>query len=294
MSIRELRLPDNWVVRNLAWLGYKFNSFIMVLGEMSVMTFWAFVNFFSPPWRKDKVQEVLWQSYDVAIKSLPIAIITSFFTGGVMALQLTYSLSRFGLKTYVGTMVSMSIVRELGPVLTCLLVGGRVGAGMCAEIGSMTLTEQIDAMRSLGADPLVKLVAPRLLACILMFPVLTMLADVVGLWGGMLVTRQEAGLEAGFYWNSIKAYMWWEDYAVGIIKTFFFGYAVAIVGCYYGLKVAGGAEGLGRATTFTVVLGLILILILDYFLSKVLLLWLIYGAEAQQQAAAEILRWVAA
>ena len=289
MSAESRTWQDNLFIRNLAWLGSKFNNLVLTLGEISIMTFWAFINFFGPPWRKDKIKELLWQCYDVAIKSLPIAVITSFFTGGVMALQLTYSLSRFGLKTYVGTMVSMSIVRELGPVLTCLLVGGRVGSGMCAEIGSMTLTEQIDAMRSLGADPLVKLVAPRLLACIFMFPVLTMLADVVGLWGGMLVTYQEARLDPGFYWNSIKAYMWWQDYAVGIIKTFFFGYSVAIIGCYYGLKVVGGAEGLGRATTFTVVLSLIVILILDYFLSKILLLWLIYGAAAQQ-ASAEILK----
>jgi len=285
-------LVNNMLARNLAWLGSKFNNFIEALGEITLMTFWSFVNFFSFPWRMDKIKEVLWQCYDVAIKSLPIVAITAFFTGGVMALQLTYSLSRFGLKTYVGTMVSMSIVRELAPVLTCLLVGGRVGAGMCAEIGSMTLTEQIDAMRSLGADPLVKLVAPRMLACILMFPVITLLADVIGLWGGMLVVWQEAQLEPGFYWNSIKAYMWWEDYAVGVFKTFFFGYAVAIIGCYHGLKVVGGAEGLGRAVTFTVVLSLIVILISDYFLSKVLLLWLIYGAEAQQQAAVELFRMV--
>ena len=268
--------------RSLQRLGAHTNNFILYLGEITVMTFWTFVNFFSPPYRLSKFQDFMWQCYDVAIKSLPIAVITSAFTGAVMALQLTYSLKRFGLKTFVGTMVAMSLVRELAPVLTSLLVGGRVGAGMCAEIGSMTLTEQIDAMRSLGADPLVKLVAPRVLACLLMFPVLTLLADVVGIWGGMLITWREAGVDPGFYWNSIQAYMWWEDYAVGVFKTFFFGYAVAIIGCYQGLKVTGGAEGLGRATTFTVVMGLIVILISDYFLSKLLLIWLIYGAAAQQ------------
>jgi phospholipid/cholesterol/gamma-HCH transport system permease protein len=125
-------------------------------------------------------------------------------------------------------------------------------------------------------------VAPRVLACILMFPVLTLLSDVVGMYGGMIITWREAGVEPGFFWNSIKAYMWWEDYAVGVFKTFFFGYAVGIIGCYQGLKVIGGAEGLGRATTFTVVLSLLVILISDYFLSKVLLLWLIYGAAAEQ------------
>jgi phospholipid/cholesterol/gamma-HCH transport system permease protein len=257
-------------------------NLIIYLGEIAVMSFWTFVNFFSPPYRLSKLQDFLWQCYDVAIKSLPIAVITSAFTGAVMALQLTYSLSRFGLKSFVGTMVSMSLVRELAPVLTSLLVGGRVGSGMCAQIGSMTLTEQIDAMRSLGADPLVKLVAPRVLACIIMFPLLTLLADVIGIYGGMLITWREAGVDPGFYWNSIKAYTWWEDYAVGVFKTFFFGYAVAIIGCYQGLKVTGGAEGLGRATTFTVVMGLIVILVSDYFLSKMLLLWLIYGAAAQQ------------
>ena len=278
------RYGRNLLLENIAWLGDWVTRLVIGLGEVTAMSFWCMVNFFGPPWRLDKLKEFMWQCYDVAIKSLPIAVITSFFTGGVMAPQLTYSLSRFGLKTYVGTMVSMSIVRELAPVLTCLLVGSRVGSGMCAQIGSMTLTEQIDAMRSLGADPLVKLVAPRVLACILMFPVLTLLADAVGLWGGMLVTWREAQLDAGFYWNSIKAYMWWQDYAVGVFKTFFFGYAVAIIGCHQGLNVTGGAEGLGRSTTFTVVLSLIVILISDYFLSKMLLLWLIYGAAAEQQA----------
>ncbi len=275
-------LLQNPLMRWLDRLGQTGNNFIIYLGEISIMTFWTFVNFFRPPFRLSKFQEFMWQCWDVAIKSLPIAVVTALFTGAVMALQLTYSLSRFGLKTYVGTMVSMSLVRELAPVLTALLVGGRVGAGICAEIGSMTLSEQIDAMRSLGADPLVKLVAPRVLACILMFPVLTLLADVIGMYGGMIITWREAGVEPGFFWNSIKAYMWWEDYAVGVLKTFFFGYAVGIIGCYQGLKVIGGAEGLGRATTFTVVLSLLVILIFDYFLSKVLLLWLIYGAAAEQ------------
>ncbi len=273
---------DNPLSRLLQRLGMHATNLIIYLGEIAVMSFWTFVNFFSPPYRLSKLQDFLWQCYDVAIKSLPIAVITSAFTGAVMALQLTYSLSRFGLKSFVGTMVSMSLVRELAPVLTSLLVGGRVGSGMCAQIGSMTLTEQIDAMRSLGADPLVKLVAPRVLACIIMFPLLTLLADVIGIYGGMLITWREAGVDPGFYWNSIKAYTWWEDYAVGVFKTFFFGYAVAIIGCYQGLKVTGGAEGLGRATTFTVVMGLIVILVSDYFLSKMLLLWLIYGAAAQQ------------
>lgn len=275
-------LLRNPFLRWIDYLGRTGGNFIVYLGEISIMTFWTFVNFFKPPYRLSKFQDFMWQCWDVAIKSLPIAVVTSLFTGAVMALQLTYSLSRFGLKTYVGTMVSMSLVRELAPVLTALLVGGRVGAGMCAEIGSMTLTEQIDAMRSLGADPLVKLVAPRVLACILMFPVLTLLADVIGMYGGMIITWREAGVEPGFFWNSIKAYMWWEDYAVGVIKTFFFGYAVGIIGCYQGLKVIGGAEGLGRATTFAVVLSLLVILISDYFLSKLLLLWLIYGAAAAQ------------
>ena len=273
---------DNPISRSLQRLGRYTTNLIIYLGEITVMSFWTFVNFFSPPYRLSKLQDFLWQCYDVAIKSMPIAVITSAFTGAVMALQLTYSLSRFGLKNFVGTMVAMSLIRELAPVLTSLLVGGRVGSGMCAQIGSMTLTEQIDAMRSLGADPLVKLVAPRVLACIIMFPLLTLLGDVVGIYGGMLITWREAGVDPGFYWNSIKAYTWWEDYAVGVFKTFFFGYAVAIIGCYQGLKVTGGAEGLGRATTFTVVMGLIVILISDYFLSKMLLLWLIYGAAAQQ------------
>jgi phospholipid/cholesterol/gamma-HCH transport system permease protein len=164
--------------------------------------------------------------------------------------------------------VAKSLVRELGPVLTALIVGGRIGAGMTAEIGTMKVTEQIDALRSMAADPIKKLVAPKLAATLLMMPVLTIIGDALGILGGLFVARVQLGLPAGLYLNDVWGSLTLADVFSGIGKSFFFGYFVAIVGCYNGLTTQGGADGVGRATTNTVVLGAILVLVADFFLTK--------------------------
>ena len=255
----------NFFFRLLMWLGRPIYRMLVYLGGFSIMTFQATVAYMKPPydWR-----EVIVQMDYLGVRGLPIAIIAAVFTGGVLVLQLSYSLAGFGAKTFVGALVGVSLVRELGPVLTCLLVGGRVGAGITAELGSMQLAEQIDAMRSLGANPLKKLVAPRLLACVLVFPIMTALADFLGIVGGLLISMYQVHMESGFFLNNMRNYLDYSDIFSGIGKTFFFGYFVSVIGCFQGLNTTGGTEGLGLSTTTTVVISMVLILISDFFLTK--------------------------
>lgn len=204
----------------------------------------------------------------IGLGSFGVAGITTFFTGMVLALQTAFSLPGLGVKYYIGTVVGKSLTRELGPVLTALIVGGRVGAGIAAEIGSMKVTEQIDALRSMAADPVRKLVAPRLAACLLMIPVLTLYGDLLGIVGGMLVAVTQLDLEAAFYLTDVMDSLRIADVASGLGKSFVFAYFIAIVACHRGLTVEGGADGVGRATTETVVTTSILVLISDFFLTK--------------------------
>lgn len=250
-------------------IGAYFSGFFFYVGGIAELSVSTFTSYIKPPY---DIHTVTAHMKDFGIKSLPIAMITSVFTGGVLALQLSYSLANFGAKTFVGAVVGVALVRELGPVLTSLLVGGRVGAGITAEIGSMNIAEQIDAMRSLGANPLRKLVGPKVLACMLVFPLLTMLADFLGIIGGMAICALEIKLDFGFYINNVKMAVTFEDAMSGVAKTVFFGFFVSIVACYQGLNTTGGTEGLGKATTSTVVISLIVILISDFFLTKIFLL----------------------
>ena len=204
----------------------------------------------------------------IGVRSLGVAAITTIFTGMVLALQTAYSLPALGVKYYIGTVVSKSIVRELGPVLTALIVGGRIGAGMTAEIGTMNVTEQISAMRSMAADPVKKLVAPNLLATLIMLPSLTIICNALGIFGGLLIATGQLNLTAGFYINDVLGALTLQDLFSGLGKSIFFAYFVTIVGCYNGLTARGGADGVGRATTNTVVLASILVLVSDFFLTK--------------------------
>jgi phospholipid/cholesterol/gamma-HCH transport system permease protein len=178
------------------------------------------------------------------------------------------SLPSIGVKYYIGTVVSKSLVRELGPVLVALIVGGRIGAGMTAELGTMKVTEQIDAMRSMAADPVKKLVVPKLVATLVMLPALTVLGDFLGILGGLIVAMGQLQLTAGFYINDVLDALTLQDVSSGIGKSFFFAYFIAIIGCYNGLYASGGADGVGRATTNTVVMASILVLVSDFFLTK--------------------------
>jgi phospholipid/cholesterol/gamma-HCH transport system permease protein len=243
----------------------RFRKLTEETGSLAVLTARAFVAIFTPPYEIG-----LWirQMEQIGVRSLGVASITTIFTGMVLALQTAYSLPALGIKYYIGSVVSKSLVRELGPVLTALIVGGRIGSGMTAEIGTMKVTEQIDALRSMASDPVKKLVAPKLIATLIMLPALTIIGDALGILGGLVVATFTLNLTPGLYLNDVFESLTLADVASGIGKAFFFGYFIAIVGCYNGLNTSGGADGVGRATTNTVVVAAILVLVSDFFLTK--------------------------
>jgi phospholipid/cholesterol/gamma-HCH transport system permease protein len=234
-------------------------------GELGILTGRAFLAMVSPPYEID-----LWvrQMEQIGVRSLGVAGITTLFTGMVLALQTALSLPSLGVKYYIGSVVAKSLVRELGPVLTALIVGGRIGSGMTAEIGTMKVTEQIDALRSMAADPVKKLVAPKLVATLVMLPALTVIGDALGILGGLIVAVATLNVTSGLYLNDVVAKLTLSDVFSGVAKSFFFAYFIAIVGCYNGLNTTGGADGVGRATTNTVVVAAILVLVSDFFLTK--------------------------
>jgi phospholipid/cholesterol/gamma-HCH transport system permease protein len=219
------------------------------------------------PWR-----ELLLQFEALAVRSAPLVIITATFTGMVLSLQTAFALARFGAKPYVGSIVGLAIVRELGPVLAALMVGGRAGAGIASELGSMQVTEQVDAIRAMGADPVQKLVMPRVLATTLGLPLLTIFAITLGIAGGMLVAEAQYGIDSRFFLQTVTSVVRVSDFTSGVTKTLVFGWAIGMVGCYVGLATEGGTAGVGRATTRAVVLASIVVLVADFFLTKLLLL----------------------
>ncbi len=208
------------------------------------------------------------QIYQIGIKSLPLVIIVAISTGMVMALQFGYGLTKFGGKLYVPKIVSLSIVREMGPVFACLMLAARVSAGITSELGSMKVTQQIDAIRALGASPLKKIVFPRFSACMIAIPSLSAIAILVGIAGGLAVGAIELGIDSQFYMQKVLSTINLSDYISGFGKTLFFAFFIATTSCYYGLNVTGGTQGVGSATTKSVVVSCILIVTGDYFLTK--------------------------
>jgi phospholipid/cholesterol/gamma-HCH transport system permease protein len=253
-------------VRALALrVGGRTFTILEYLGGLSQLGWQALIQGLRPPY---DLAAVLRQIDLMGVGSLLIISVAGMFTGLVLALQSAYALARFGAKAISGMIVGLAMVRELGPVLTALLVGGRVGSGITAELGSMQVTEQIDAMRAMGASPVKKLVVPRVLAVMFVLPILTLIADVVGILGGMVIMRFEFGIDYSQYYNSMIQALKLTDLFSGLGKTVFFGMVIGLVGCYEGLKTAGGTEGLGRATTSTVVTSSLLVLISTFFLTK--------------------------
>ncbi len=235
--------------------------------------------FSRPFYRADLIQ----QMESIGVQSLPIVLLTGFFTGMVLALQFSVQLKTFGMTAYIGRLVTASMIRELGPVLAGLMVAGRVGSGIAAQLGSMRVTEQIDALNTLGTDPIRKLVTPRVLAALIMLPVITVINDVAGILGGNVIAAAYVGIPTSLYWRTV-----WEqiagggfifkyvpnDFVHGLVKPFVFGGIISLVGCYFGLKTKGGTEGVGVSTTRTVVTASILILVVDYFITQILLAFL--------------------
>lgn len=208
----------------------------------------------------------------VGTRSLSIVILTALFTGLVLSLQTGIGLQRFGSAQYVGYIVSLAIVRELGPVLTALIVGGRVAGGIAAELGSMAVTEQVDAIRAMGADPVRKLVMPRVLACVLVFPLLTVVSDVLGVIGGMVIASTQFSLPPSYFFQTVVLSVGPEDVMSGVAKTLFFGFAIAVIACHEGLNTTGGTVGVGASTTRAVVFSSMAILVLNFFLTKLFIL----------------------
>jgi len=217
------------------------------------------------------VTEVVRQMEAIGVRSSLIVVLTALFTGMVLALQTGVALARFGAKPYVGSVIGLSLARELGPVLTALMVGGRVGAGITAEIGSMQVTEQVEAIRSMGADPVQKLVLPRAIAATLSLPLLTVFANLLGVLGGLAICAVQFKIAPSFYLQTIFNAVKVEDVTVGIAKTFVFGWIIAMVACFSGLETRGGTVGVGRATTRTVVVASVTVLIADFFLTQLFL-----------------------
>jgi phospholipid/cholesterol/gamma-HCH transport system permease protein len=218
-----------------------------------------------------ETSEILRQMDALGVQSISITNLTALFTGMVLALQTAYALSQFGGKLFVGRVVVLSITRELGPTLTALMVAARVGAGITAELGTMAVTEQVDALRALGASPARKLVLPRVLAVTLMLPVLTLLADFIGMVGGLFISVVELKIGASFYLSTVAQSTGVNDILHGLCKTPFFGFEIGMIGCYNGLNATGGADGVGRATTIAVVIASIVVLMSDFFLTKLFL-----------------------
>jgi len=246
----------------LILLGKNVLSLLYFIGGLMNLVFQTFYWLFIPPFKKDRVFE---QSKRAGLDSLPIVSLIGLFIGMILAFQIAYLMQRLGSEMYIASIVALSLVRELGPVITALVVAGRVGAAITAEIGSMQVTEQIDALETLATNPVKYLVVPRLLALALMLPLLTLYADIIGIFGGYLICVYRLGIPSRLYLNITFDALLFKDLFTGLVKTVFFGMIIAFVSCYEGFNVEGGAEGVGKATTRSVVTTFILILAADWF-----------------------------
>ena len=242
-----------------------FTKFLFELQEISLLLWNALTGLSRKP---RYVPEIIRQMDVIGVGSLPIVLLTGFFTGSVLILQMFPTLQYYGIHNVAGRSVATSLIRELGPVLTALMVSSRIGSAISAELGSMVVSQQIDAMRALGTDPLKKLVAPRLLALIVMLPLLTFAADVFGIIGGGISAAYIFEQDIDVFLNSVRSGITANDLIGGVIKPFFFGLIIGGVSCHKGLSTTGGTVGVGRSTINAVVLASIWVIIFDFFLAK--------------------------
>lgn len=241
---------------------------VLEVQEYVILCIAAIRGCFTRPFYRHDVVE---QFEAIGLGSLTVVVLTGFFTGAVLALQSGMTLDQFGARPFVGRLISASMIKELGPVLTGLMLAGRVGSGIAAELGSMMVTDQINALRALGSDPVRKLVVPRLLAGFVMAPVLTVIADAVGIVGGWLIAVYELRVASSVYWTSIVEALYMEDVWMGLIKPFFLGFAIVTIGCHVGLRASGGTQGVGRATTNAVVAASVAVIAVDFFVTRLLI-----------------------
>jgi phospholipid/cholesterol/gamma-HCH transport system permease protein len=243
-------------------------SIVASVQEYSLLCARAVVNIFSRP---RYIADTITQMDSIGVGSLPIVVMTGFFTGCVLALQAAVSLKEFGAVNMTGRLVGLSMVKELGPVLTGLMVSGRNASGMASELGSMKVSEQIDAMRALGTDPVRKLVTPRLVATVVMLFFLTIISDAFGTAGGALVSVVLMRLNAGEFFHTAYMALLYGDVVGGLLKPLIFAFIIATVGCYYGLKTTGGTRGVGRSTTQAVVASSVLIILSDFLVTQLMI-----------------------
>ena len=240
-------------------------GYLLVVQEYTLLCVRTVINLVRPPFY---VRETIIQMDRIGVGSLFIVVLTGMFTGMVLALQGAVQLEPYGATIYVSRLISTSVVRELGPVLAALMIAGRVGAGIASELASMTVTEQIDALRAEGTDPVHKLATTRLIACLFMIPLLTIIADGVAMFGGWLVARLYLGIDSYFYWTWAFEALRQRDLVLGLVKPAMFGFLIAMVGCYSGFTTKGGTVGVGLSTTQSMVSSSILILATDFFITK--------------------------
>jgi phospholipid/cholesterol/gamma-HCH transport system permease protein len=243
------------------------SKFFFELQEMSLLVWRILVGIKRGP---RYIGEIVHQMDEIGVGSLIIIILTGFFTGGVLILQAYPTLAAYGAQTQAGQAVATTLVRELGPVLSALMVAGRVGSAISAELGSMVVSQQIDAMRALGTSPVRKLVTPRVIALVLSLPLLTVAADIFGLIGGGIIARQLYGLDTNVYSASVRNGIDIDDVIGGILKPIAFGLIIGLISCHKGLSTSGGTVGVGKSTTNAVVISSIWVIIADFFLSKLL------------------------
>jgi phospholipid/cholesterol/gamma-HCH transport system permease protein len=241
---------------------------VLAVQEYAQLAGRSLANLFAHP---RYLADTLQQADLIGVGSLPIVVLAGFFTGAALALNTSATLEKFGSITLTGQLVSYSMVRELGPVLTGLMVAGRNSSGMASELGSMKVTEQIDAMRALGTDPSKKLVTPRVISTIIMLFFLSIISDLLGMAGGFIISWALLGLDANQYWTTAYQALVFQDVVMGLTKPIVFGFFIASVGCYYGLTATGGTQGVGRATTQAVVTASVLIIASDLFITRFLM-----------------------
>ncbi len=247
------------------WQG-RVIGFVEHMGNVGVLTFRSLGSIGRRPF---EIASTIYQIESLGVRSLGIVAVTSIFIGMVMTIQFAFGLQRFGGVDYIPRVIVLSFLRELGPTLTAVIVGGRIGSGMAAEVGAMNVTEQVDAIRALGGDPAKKLVLPRVLAAMVVMPLLSIFADTLGTLGALFVANTEYGIRPRLFLQTALESVLLSDLFSGLAKTPIFGFIIAIVGCHFGLTTQGGTEGVGQSTTRTVVVVSIAILVADYFLTRI-------------------------
>jgi len=250
----------NWITD----LGQRLMDFVCALGSFALFASSTFRWLFTRPPRKGTI---LPNFYQIGVLSLPVVALTGTFIGMVLAVQSYAQFRMLGLETRLGAVISMSLVRELGPVLAATMLAGRVGSSMAAELGTMRVTEQIDALASMGTNPIHYLVVPRFLGCLLLIPALTIMADFMGVVGGYYYSVYLLGIDSHLYLENSAEYVGWFDLFAGVFKSLFFGAAIALIGCHRGFHCDPGAEGVGRAATSAFVASFVVILLLDLLLA---------------------------